>query len=357
MKRILAPLNRGQQNALIKIRSSCHPITFVQGPPGTGKTFFIEQVVKAVLYKGNNVLITTPSNAAADLIALRLAAAMPGEKIFRSYSLRDELTGLTKNESEPSGSDILEPADNSPLAVYTGFLRGLVRKNRLSPAIKLSIHIAITRILEDPTDPLAIEYESARKRPRFRLDSWFNRAVSRLLSDARVVIATVSNSTSQQLRTGFKPDLVILDEAGMAAESGTLVLMTNFSHCTKLFLLVGDPSQLPPFVASLKRTIDNMLANPFARKMPQSLMERMMLRDLDVPMLFEQRRAVAGLMKPASDIFYGGKLIDGPGTALEDRPIVQVARSFLQTYFMHVFGLPMAFLDIKGGQCVRDGAS
>ena len=60
---------------------------------------------------------------------------MPGEKIYRSYSLSDEFAGSTKKESEPSGSDILEPADKSPLALYIDYLRGLIRKNRLSATI------------------------------------------------------------------------------------------------------------------------------------------------------------------------------------------------------------------------------
>ena len=171
---------------------------------------------------------------------------------------------------------------------------------------------------------------------------------------SRYVITTISSSASKVLRDSFKPDIAIIDEAGNAVESETLTVMANFCASVKIWLLVGDHVQLPPVVTSLDQKAGPLLANPFARQMRQSLIERMMVRGYPIPMFVEQRRLVAGLMAPVPSIFYNDMLINGPGTSLAKRPMAQAAVKFLQPFCPTSLSCPLVFFNVRQGCCKKD---
>jgi len=97
-------LNNAQEN----------PISFIQGPPGTGKTFTGATIALyfSILEKGG-VLLTAPSNFAADGAAEKIAAIAVNNSvltsIFRiySHSRQNYLDLNEENEEFPSTFSIL----------------------------------------------------------------------------------------------------------------------------------------------------------------------------------------------------------------------------------------------------------
>ena len=355
VRSLASQLNEGQQEAFKVFRDTMQPVSLIQGPPGTGKTFLITIIIRILVEIRRTVLVVTPTNAAANVIATRIAAMLPGRAVYRVFSPSDELGNFSKNDAALRGTTTLVPRSDSSLADYLRMLRLLMQKGQLSDAHKLSIHVAVLQMLDDSTQPFTQEWNNRRHDRHFRLDVWFSKVVRDLLSRASVVITTISNSSSDHLRSAFKPSLVVIDEGANALEMEIVSVMSNTAASARAWLVVGDQAQLSPFVASLNENIEGQLANPFAPQMKVSLTERMRLRKYHIPMLTEQRRSVKGLMRPTSAIFYGGKLTDGPGTLLEDRPIAESAMRFLKPLFpAGTLTCPLVFFNVQEGRCETD---
>jgi Cdc6-like AAA superfamily ATPase len=73
--------NPEQLQAVIQIVSgSSHPHPYLlYGPPGTGKTVTLAEAIKQIWKKDLKfrIIVATPSNSAADVIALRLKEDIP----------------------------------------------------------------------------------------------------------------------------------------------------------------------------------------------------------------------------------------------------------------------------------------
>ena len=65
----LAPSQRLAWRAAVRTEN---PLVLIQGPPGTGKTFVLEQVLRTLCFRGLEILVSAPSNAAVDNICRRL---------------------------------------------------------------------------------------------------------------------------------------------------------------------------------------------------------------------------------------------------------------------------------------------
>jgi ATP-dependent RNA/DNA helicase IGHMBP2 len=65
-------LNLSQNKAVVQIIEN-QDIAVVHGPPGTGKTTTLVAAVKKLTERENTVLVTAPSNTAADLLTERLS--------------------------------------------------------------------------------------------------------------------------------------------------------------------------------------------------------------------------------------------------------------------------------------------
>ena len=197
-----------------------------------------EKIVASAVEMGKTVLLVAPTNAAGDLGAARAHAAAPEENVYRLWSLSDEILDFSKGGN--THHHLLEPQETSSLGAYLDFLRAKMRKNQLPEAIELSVHVGVLKMLDDPTQELTKEYLGSHQEVDFRLDKWFQRAVRHLLSKARAVITTISNSAAMELVATFKPDIGIVDEAGNAVESEVLAAMSNFSGSVQVWIQVGD---------------------------------------------------------------------------------------------------------------------
>ncbi|HQQ84105.1 MAG TPA: AAA domain-containing protein, partial [Cyclobacteriaceae bacterium] len=68
-----SPLLNESQNSSLRQITSTPDVAFVHGPPGTGKTTTLVQAIVATVKTEQQVLVTTPSNAAIDLLVEKLS--------------------------------------------------------------------------------------------------------------------------------------------------------------------------------------------------------------------------------------------------------------------------------------------
>lgn len=143
-------------------------------------------------------------------------------------------------------------------------------------------------------------------------------------TSTNIVITTCSNAADQELRSGYKPTVIIGDEMGQDQEVESLLAAIFNVDTVKLLVLIGDVKQLRPTVLTKgKRKPDDSMTNPFTDQIQLSYFAR--LRQLKYPavMFLEQHRMVKGLSDPSSSIWYGGQLTDAPGTELARRPMTR----------------------------------
>ncbi|KAL8685779.1 MAG: hypothetical protein Q9218_007551, partial [Villophora microphyllina] len=127
--------------------------------------------------------------------------------------------------------------------------------------------------------------------------------------NADLVVCTIAQLGSDLLKE-MKWDLAIINEASVPIVCECVQVAQKAAKV----LMVEDPNQLGPVVLSTKEN------NDFKHSLEQSLFKRLIACGFPYHTLKETMRATAGLKEPPNDLFYGGKLVDGSGTSLEDRP-------------------------------------
>ena len=200
-----ADLNPRQAHALdLALRTTGYLL--VQGPPGTGKTHLIARIVRALVARGERVLLSAWTNQALDtmLHALlaqgyrdfaRLGSTRTLDPLLVPYALLPSLLSL------PAGEGNAKKEAPTPGA--------LAERMRTAPVVAGTVS---------------------------------------MLSDPRIAAATLGR------------DVLILDEAaqlGLAASVGALRLAGRF-------ILVGDDQQLPPVVQSEDAAREGLSRSPFA---------------------------------------------------------------------------------------------
>jgi len=157
----------------------------------------------------------------------------------------------------------------------------------------------------------------------------------RQLRSAQVICCTCIGSGGDIL-DGMTFDRVLVDEATQASEPAVLVPITR--GCRQL-VLVGDHCQLPPTVLSTKAEEEGLGVPLFSR-----------LVACGVPpfMLDTQYRMHPAIAMFVSDLFYGGKLLNGV-TAPERRPLAGFPWPREE--------FPVAFVPVAHGIEMDDGVS
>ena len=115
--------------------------------------------------------------------------------------------------------------------------------------------------------------------------------------------------------------MVIVDEATVMTEAELLMVWAK----NEILILIGDLNQLGPTVLSTKSE------NPFRDQLGFAPFVRFAEMGFPFHVLTESMRMTAGLLDLANMLFYGGKLLNGPGTELLNRPRTIKWQEFLKT--------------------------
>ena len=243
-------LNDNQIKALKNIFFNV--LNLIQGPPGTGKTFLSSFIVYNIFKFRNNqedkILLCSPSNSAADNLALNLLklnnCLKEKMKILRIYSKSREFLEIDKEIEKISLHKMLE------------------KENVNQKEIKEEI-------------------------------------IQEIVSNSDIVISTCSTSWDDRIKK-FNFPFVLIDEITQCCEIEALI---SIVHGCKHLILIGDQKQLGPVVLHPKANITGMRISLFERLIK-------LYPDL-LNMLTIQYRMHPEISKFPSIEFYENKIING----------------------------------------------
>lgn len=260
-------------------------VTTVHGPPGTGKTTTLVQLVKALVRRGEKVLCTAPSNAAADLMVERLGAV--GLNAVRiGHPMRIDPAVVDRSldrvvEADPDHKQVKAFRRQAEEAA-----REAEKKFRTFGA--------------DQRAARREAYAEARalRKEADRLEAFL---AERAVEGAEVICCTLVGA-ADRLLAGRRFGTAVIDEAGQALEPAAWIPIAKADRV----VLAGDAAQLPPTVKA-----------PAAQKagLGVSLLEKAIDRDRNVHLLDTQYRMHADIMAFPNDRFYGGQLKADPSVA------------------------------------------
>lgn len=309
---VIAHLNTSQQEAVRHIVAA-RDVSIVHGPPGTGKTTTLVAAIQLIARQESTVLVTAPSNTAADLLTERLAnAGMSVVRIGNVSRIDDQVLSHTLDallSEHPESKNIkkvrIEAAE---------FRRQAKRYRRTFSA-------------EDRHEREHL-WRQARE-----LDGWANdlenRLTDQILSSAGAIVCTLVGASHPLLeRYSFRT--CVIDEAAQALEPAAWIPITKASRV----VFAGDPFQLPPTVKSKE-----------AAKVgyAHTLMERCMpLMPQQVHLLDVQYRMHQAIMGFSNQYFYKGAL--QAHISVEKRRLFSIdSTGEVLTYFD-----PVVFVDTAG---------
>lgn len=248
-------MNQNQRDAVFNcLQAKCRPLPYlVSGPPGTGKTSTLIEYVHQVYrhLPSSKILICAPSNTAANVVLQMLT------------------------QSNWIKGDVIR------MVSYSHIISGTLprRLRQFCGTLKMPDPPAEMKIIEDLAD----------------------------LTRYRVVVTTV-NYSGNFMRMGLTRHFthLVVDEAGQALETETLIPMALMRRPTAHITMFGDEKQLGPVVLyhALRKLHFDV-----------SLFERLSLRPVyfQTPELYSRLlnnyRSVPQLLKFYNELFYMERLI------------------------------------------------
>ncbi|MCC7465043.1 MAG: AAA family ATPase [Saprospiraceae bacterium] len=299
-------LNPSQQNAVSAILHH-RDVAVIHGPPGTGKTTTLVAAIKALSQTEQTVLVTAPSNTAADLLTERLAAQ--GLNVVRIGNVSRVDESVIQHTAEAMLADHPEAKNIKKVKIAAAEYR------RQASRFKRNFQA------EDRRERAHLK-QQARE-----LDDWArtleDRVMDEILSSAQAIICTLVGAAHPLLdKRHFRT--CVIDEAAQALEPACWIPITK---CSRV-VLAGDPFQLPP-------TVKNIEA---ARKgLSVTLIERCLdLLPSHVHLLTVQYRMHQAIMAFSNAYFYGGVLQAHASAAhrtlyLHDPDAQETSVSFIDT--------------------------
>ena len=301
-----AGLNSSQRAAVQAILHN-RDVAIIHGPPGTGKTTTVVAAIKELVKTENTVLITAPSNTAADLLTERLSDQGLFVVRIGNVSRVDE--------------SVLQHTVDALLAAHPEAKN--IKKVKLEAAeyrrqarrFKRSFHASDQQ-----------ERNHFKQQAR-ELDAWArmleDRLVDEILSTAQAIVCTLVGAAHPLLEKR-RFGTCVIDEAAQALEPACWI---PIAKCSRV-VLAGDPFQLPP-------TVKN--ADAARQGLATTLIERTLkiLPD-QVSLLTVQYRMHRVIMGFSNDYFYGGALVADASVAERLLPTVnatppEVGVAFIDT--------------------------
>lgn len=129
------------------------------------------------------------------------------------------------------------------------------------------------------------------------------------LQSIDIVFATPSAARDSFFRNAFKPTLVIMDENSRMRELTTIMSISSFPTA-KLFMLLGDPRQLPPFVTpGTNERAPFSQTEPFDSQLNVSTLQRMHRAGVAFHGFLYNHRQYGNLHRDPSWWFYNGTMV------------------------------------------------
>lgn len=330
------------QRAAVQLCSDSE-LAFIWGPPGTGKTVTLTHVIEELVAQGKRILLASTTNAAIDQVLARLA----GRPWFAAAVESGTLIRLGRSDEDTFGAELADVVDRleaehrsaldrlrlriaqvdqqarhaeqllaelAPAVVRQQSLfaepaAGL-RPGALASVLSPGLAEAVARL--PPEDQAAVLRRRLARLTRLRTlarervahhTAALRDAEPRVIGGARVVMSTLSNAYLSPLVTAQRFDVLIAEEAGMAALPA---LFHAACLCRDRAIMVGDPRQLPPIAHSRDPVVQRAIARSvFDVTIPDPA------RSDAVAMLDVQYRmhpAIGGLV---GQLFYDGRLAHG----------------------------------------------
>ena len=305
-------LNASQQAAVRAILET-DLVTVIHGPPGTGKTTTLVAAISQLVEKENTVLVTAPSNIAADLLTERLADA--GLNVVRIGNVSRIDEHILPHTLEAILAKHPESKNIKKVKIQAAEYRRQARQHKRS-----------------------FGYEERREREHLKhqareLEAWANtleaRLLEQILSSAQAITCTLVGAAHPVLEP-YKFRTCIIDEAAQALEPATWIPITKCSGV----VLAGDPFQLPPTVKSLDAARAG-LSKTLIERCLEILPEQVHLLDVQ----YRMHRAIMGF---SNEYFYDGAL-KAHDTVVERQLSAPQTDSHAFSFFE-----PVVFIDTAG---------
>ncbi len=268
------------QNAAVNAIIQAKDLALVHGPPGTGKTTTLVSAIHEMVKRGEQILVCTPSNAAADHVAVEL-----GHKninVVRIGNVARVSSDLLKYTVE----GLLET--HSRQKELADYKRRALEYRRMASKYKRNFGFEERK----QRDLLYREARALSTEARMLEDY----LVSDILRMAQVVVTTLVGVESRYLE-GKNFKTVIIDEAAQALEPATWIPICRGEK----IIMAGDPFQLPPTIKS---------AAAIKMGLGKTLMEKCMETQPDSAHLLNvQYRMNTDIMEFSNKKFYEGRLI------------------------------------------------
>ncbi|MCB0663669.1 MAG: AAA family ATPase [Saprospiraceae bacterium] len=274
---IIDGLNGSQQQAVQNIFSA-RDVAIVHGPPGTGKTTTLVKAIHLICQHENQVLVTAPSNTAADVLTERLSDA--GLSVLRIGHISRVDESIVSHTLE---AQIAQHPDSKH-----------IKKVKIEAAeARRQAHKFKRKFDADARQERNHWYQQARE-----LSAWVNQLEDRLvelvIDSAQVIVCTLVGVTNRVLKhREFKT--VFIDEAAQALEPAVWIAIGK----AKRVIMAGDPFQLPPTVKSYKAARGGL---------GKTLIEKCLENQERVSLLTIQYRMHQAIMGFSNAYFYGGAL-------------------------------------------------
>jgi superfamily I DNA and/or RNA helicase len=298
------------QHAAVKAILDARDVAVIHGPPGTGKTTTLVAAIRLLCERESTVLVTAPSNTAADLLTERLAEQ--GLNVVR-------VGNISRVEEH----------------ILQHTLDAILGKHPESKHIKKVKMEAAEMRRQSRRYKRSFNAEDRRERDHLKdqareLEAWArtleDRLVEEILTNAQAITCTLVGAAHPLLER-FRFRTCVIDEAAQALEPAAWIPISKSSKV----ILAGDPFQLPPTVKSMDAA-RNGLAITLIERCLDTIPDSVHL----LTMQYRMNRAIMGF---SNQYFYGGALEAHSSVADRDLQSIQVPLSGSD---------PVVFIDTAG---------